>query len=93
MKQYGYGGLAGCVIQRMARQTRTVVGVYHAEQSGIDTDAGLPWTTVCETHHCSVAHATLRTALFHSSDPAGWCEACGEALDERMGRKNQTDSP
>ena len=46
MKQYSFNGLAGCVQQRKARQTETLVGVYHGEQAGM----GDGWFTVCEEH-------------------------------------------
>lgn len=76
VKQYGFNGLAGCVQQRRARQTGTLVGVYHAIQAGIDSDPAVPWFTVCEIHNNCVGHPSLRLAKDHAADPEGWCEDC-----------------
>ena len=46
VKEYHHNGLAGCVQQRKARATGTLVGVYHGEQSGMECDPDYPWITV-----------------------------------------------
>jgi len=77
-KQYNFNGLAGCVTQKKARRTGTLVGVYNSEQSEVG-DVGDPltaWMTVCEEHGMLVGHSSLKLALSHSSDPEGWCEDC-----------------
>ena len=73
---YSHNGLAGCVQQRIAQQTKSLVGVYHAEQAGMESDPSIPWATVCEKHGNLVCHPTLRLARYHAVDPKGWCEDC-----------------
>lgn len=81
-KEYGFNNLAGCVEQRRSRSTGLLVGLYHNEQAGLDDDEGrAPWSTVCEEHAHIICHTTLALARQHLGDPAGWCEACGEAED------------
>ena len=76
VKEYDFNGLAGCVQQRRNRITGTLVGVYHGEQSGMESDPDNPWVTVCEDHGRIVAHPSLRLALEHAADPSGWCGDC-----------------
>lgn len=76
IKKYAFNGLAGCVVQRVAQQTGTLVGVYHCEQSGYDTDPANPWCSVCEVHGDFVTHPSLRLALSWAPETKGWCEAC-----------------
>lgn len=76
MKIYGYNDLAGCVQQRRARSTGTMVGVYHGDQSGIESDPTDPWVTVCEAHHNLMCHPTLALAKLHAAEPRAWCEDC-----------------
>lgn len=54
-RQYDFNGLAGCVEQRKSRETGLLVGLYHAEQAGMDPAAGA-WATVCEAHGHLVSH-------------------------------------
>jgi hypothetical protein len=75
MRQYNHNNLAGCVQQHRSRKTGTKVGVYNAEQSGLDPDAG-PWVTVCEDHGFTVNHPTLALAREWAPDPTGWCDVC-----------------
>lgn len=81
-KEYNFKGLAGCVGQAKSRVTGTLVGLYHADQAGLEDDPSTPWATVCEEHHSIVCHPTLATAKEHASDPTGWCDACREAHPE-----------
>lgn len=76
MKTYGCKGLAGCVQQRRAQATGTLVGVYHGAQSGLESDPADPWVTVCEVHNNLVCHPTLALAKAHAVDPRNWCEDC-----------------
>ena len=78
-KYYCFNGLAGCVQQRKAQETGTLVGVYNAEQSGMEEDSTCKWLTVCEEHHNNVGHLTLKLALHHAVNPKGWCGACDES--------------
>ena len=73
VRAYSHNGNAGCVQQRRARQTGTLVGVYHGLQSGLERDG---WITLCEEHHNLVAHPSLALARAHAADPLGWCEDC-----------------
>jgi hypothetical protein len=74
-KQYEFDGSDGCVEKRR-RKNGSVVGVYSAEQSGLDNDPSVPWFTVCETHGRCVGHPTLRLAKEHAVVPWNWCEVC-----------------
>ena len=76
VKEYHHNGLAGCVQQRKARATGTLVGVYHGEQSGMECDPDYPWITVCEEHSTICTHSTLALAKYHAADPSEWCRAC-----------------
>lgn len=76
MKVYAFNGLAGCVVQRKARSTGTLVGLYHGEQAELDTDGGA-WSTVCEVHSTVISHETRKMAESHLSSPQDWCEDCG----------------
>ena len=72
-RRYSYKGLTGCVTQRKSRQTKTLVGLYHAGQADIDGDPENPWATVCEEHGCLVSHPTLELAHSSMADPTEWC--------------------
>lgn len=74
-REYAFNNLAGCVVQRKSRETGLLVGLYNAEQAGMDPEAG-PWVTVCEEHGQLVNHSTLKLAMWHLADPKGWCEVC-----------------
>lgn len=84
-KLYDFNGLAGCVVQRRSRTTGHIVGLYEAEQAELDASSGR-WATICEAHGHIVNHDTLRLALSHLGDPAGWCEACMAEENERGAR-------
>lgn len=86
VKEYNFNGLAGCVAQRVSRETGTLVGLYHGEQSGMEADPELPWVTVCEIHHNLVGHASLANAREHLGFPTNWCEEC------RVAHETRTDS-
>lgn len=78
VKQYAFNGLAGCVTQFRSRATKTLVGIYHGEQSGMEGDPESPFVSVCEAHNTLVGHGSLRLArLFR--DPTNWCDDCREA--------------
>lgn len=79
-KLYDYNNLAGCVSQHKAKATGTVVGVYHAKQSGMEVgEDDCPWLTVCEDHGVLVSHPTLKLAKHHAPCPDEWCHKCQEA--------------
>jgi hypothetical protein len=75
-KQYDANGFAGCVEQRRNRLTGFLVGVYQADQAGMESDPATPWATVCEEHNSICVHGTLALARSHAGDPCGWCEDC-----------------
>lgn len=81
-RQYDFNSLAGCVIQRRSRISGTLVGLYQAEQAGLDPEAGR-WVTVCEDHATCVNHATLAAARAHLPDPTMWCDPCREANPDK----------
>jgi hypothetical protein len=74
-KEYSFNGFAGCVIQFKSRATKTLVGIYHGYQSGIEADPEYPWVSVCEVHHTCVAHTTL-TDAHRTRDPREFCDDC-----------------
>lgn len=80
-KVYEFNNLAGCVSQTKSRITGTLVGIYHGEQSGMESDPDCPWQTVCEEHSTLVGHSSLKLAREHAPDPTNWCEGCREALE------------
>lgn len=82
VREYAFNGLAGCVAQRRSRLTGYFVGVYHAEQAGLDASGG-PWATVCEEHAHVVNHDTLNLARSHAGDPTGWCEPCMAEYEDK----------
>lgn len=77
-KQYAFNDLAGCVVQRVSRKTRTLVGLYASMQAEMESDPELPWSTVCEPHHTLVSHETLAAAMATLPDPTNWCDECRE---------------
>jgi hypothetical protein len=81
VKEYGFNGLAGCVTQKKNRRTGSTIGVYHADQAGIDGDEASPWATVCETHNQFVTHPSLKLAIDHSAVPDEWCSECKAKQD------------
>lgn len=82
-KEYNFNGLSGCVSQAKSRITGMLVGIYHGEQSGMESDQDTPWQTVCEQHNTLVGHASLKLAREHAPDPTGWCEECRAAVEAR----------
>lgn len=80
IKQYNLHGLAGLVAQRRCRKTGRLVGLYNAEQAGLDPEGG-PWVTVCEEHGILCNHRSLALAYHHMTDPEGWCELCRRAAE------------
>jgi hypothetical protein len=79
-KYYSFNGLAGCVIQKTARRTKTLVGLYEGNQSGIGED--MLWFTVCEKHHSCVGHYSMYSAQMSMSKPDDWCEVCSKELEK-----------
>lgn len=75
-RTYDFAGMAGCVVQRRAQQTGTLVGVYNSEQAGLEDDMSCAWMTVCEVHGVLVGHTSMRNAISWAADPASWCEWC-----------------
>ena len=78
-KRYAFNDLAGCVVQRISRKTKTLVGLYSSEQSGMEIDPEWPWSTVCEEHNTLVSHGSLAAARATLPDPTNWCDECREA--------------
>jgi hypothetical protein len=67
---------AGIVLYRKARSTGTHVGLYKADEAGIESDPESPWATVCEEHGGVVCHANRRNAESYLSHPEEWCPVC-----------------
>jgi len=83
IKHYHSEGCKGLVERRKNRLTGTVMGLYHAEQGGLDTDPENPWATVCEEHGSVVTHSSLKLARGHLAVP-DWCEDCQEKVAEAL---------
>ena len=82
VKEYGFNGLAGCVTQFKSRDTGTLVGVYHGEQSGIENDPDTPWVSVCEVHGTCICHPSLRGAL-RTRSPREFCDDCNDLFEAK----------
>jgi hypothetical protein len=80
IKEYGFDGLAGCVVIRKSRITGSRAGLYHSMQAGIETDPELPWVTLCEDHATMVCHGSLALAKEALPDPSVWCEECRKKI-------------
>jgi hypothetical protein len=76
-KSYAFDGYAGLVERRKTRRG-VVVGLYAADQAGMEDDPELPWATVCEDHGSIVCHPTLQLARDWMAAPHGWCDDCRE---------------
>ena len=81
MRRYNLDGIAGLVAQHVCRRTGGLMGLYHAEQGGIDSDPDVPWAAVCETHGSLVLSTTQRLARATMSYP-DWCDECAPLLED-----------
>lgn len=81
MKRYDAHGLAGCVEQKNCRATGNLMGLYAADQAGLEEDREFPWAVVCEQHGTVLRAETLKLARAHMSRPE-WCEECQDQLDQ-----------
>jgi hypothetical protein len=75
IKSYDFNGRAGCVTQRRSRDTGALIGLYHAGQASMGTEAGA-WATVCEDHGSVINHARLADARAWMAEPSIWCDGC-----------------
>lgn len=77
---YAHLGLDGLVSRSIAKMTGREVGIYAADQAGMECDSESPWATVCEDHGTIVCHSSL--ALARESAPVpDWCEDCQREMD------------
>lgn len=74
------GDAAGLREARIARSTGTLVGLYRADEAGIEDDPRTPWATVCEDHSTVVCHETRTAAGAALAYPGGWCDDCRTKL-------------
>lgn len=81
MKRYSAHGLAGCVEQKKCRATGNLMGLYVADQAGLEEDREFPWAAVCEQHGNVLRAQTLKLARAHMSRPE-WCDECSDQLDQ-----------
>ncbi len=82
-RAYGANGVTGLVRRTRARSTSHLVGLYHAQQSGIEMDPETPWVTVCEEHGSCVCHQSLALARQWTAEPETWCEKCQKEMEEK----------
>lgn len=68
-------GYPGLISARKARQTGRIIEVCDGELAGLDTTDG-KWYTICTEHGTCICHKTRKLAIWHSSDPLGWCKEC-----------------
>jgi len=73
-KFYNHNGALGCVAQWTARDTGTLVGLYHGPQAGMENEEDI-WCVVCETHHTLIGHPTLAEAR-RTRSPREFCDDC-----------------
>jgi hypothetical protein len=66
----------GCLALRRNRESGTVVGLYLANEAGIESDPRLRYATVCETHDTVVCHERKTDAAYWLRHPKTWCEFC-----------------
>lgn len=79
-KLYNHNGLLGCVDQWTARDTKTLVGLYHGAQAGMEVEQEVLWCVVCEKHHTLVGHSTLVDAR-RTRSPMAFCDGCRNGED------------
>lgn len=71
---------AGCRSLSYCPATGALVGVYNANQAGMDDDE--PWMTVCEDHSTIVSSRTMALAKLSALDTSEFCEECrGEHVE------------
>ena len=85
-KEYGLHGIAGLVQKTRARSTGTEVGLYAADQAGMESDSATPWCTVCEEHGSIVCQETLYSAQRSAPHPEEWCDDCRDGTEAEAGR-------
>lgn len=74
---YSYDGRTGCVMRHRSRATGTTIGIYKADQAGLDGSAG-EWIAMCEEHGEQYAFPNLRHAQKNYAG-APWCNQCHPA--------------
>jgi hypothetical protein len=79
-KFYNHNGLSGCVNQWTARDTKTLIGLYHGVQAGMEVVQDALWCVVCEVHHTLVGHASLVEAR-RTRSPRDFCDECRDNED------------
>lgn len=83
-RSYAYDGEAGCVAKRKLDMGVTV-GLYHAEQAGIDNADG-EWVLKCEEHESMLWCETLKDAREHMPLKEGWMDWCLSCDEIMLGR-------
>lgn len=80
MRRHNLGGVAGLVLRTICRATGRPMGLYAADQAGIEDDPQTPWAAVCEHHGSILVTETQRSARSAMAYP-DWCEDCQPDLD------------
>lgn len=73
-QHYTYDGRPGCVMRHRSRATGTTIGIYKADQAGLDGSVG-EWIAICEDHGERYAFPNLRHAQKNYAG-APWCGQC-----------------
>jgi len=65
----------GVITHRQNRVTGQTIGLYDAQEAGMDVSKG-PWATVCEEHGIFKYHTTKSRAVEAMSSVQAWCSVC-----------------
>jgi hypothetical protein len=98
MREYAFGGLAGCVVTRKSRLTGTRVSIYHCEQAQIDGGEDEPaqynedgtiavpaknYTWACVCEtHGTITGVATLGQAYAHLPIADWCEECMAQLEQ-----------
>ncbi len=72
---YAFNCFRGCYEQKKCMATGGLVGIYDAEQAGMDATLG-PWIVQCEAHQTTVNCGSLALAKSNATNPTLWCRHC-----------------
>lgn len=81
-KRYAHDGYAGLVRWSRSRVTGGKVGIYAAEQAGLDPEGG-QWAIVCEEHSLILNCPTFEVAQYYAPRTDHWCEECQKLQAQR----------
>lgn len=89
-RTYNEHGLAGCVQRNRSKRTGFMVGVYNAEQAGLDQEGGA-WVVMCEEHGSVINFPSITKARSWAPCSDEWCEECQEHSPEKVAKRLTLD--